>query len=988
MAAAISSAAQISVPGPQQTNIRIAVKAIQVKLNSKVRSGIKSVISHRKSTISCTVGNDTEEKSFDTNNWRDFQWNLDTVREIPSGTPLKIGWKVENSSDQPIEIVLSYEEIAMCASKGASDTTLHKHKHKRAEITVTLQSNEVPGLERSLDNASEIAGQRKSLIKRLGLSVEVLKRISAVGGAFGGFHPAVQAVFSCIDVVLKALEEQDVQNSDVLSLISEMSDMAICLSDLDQFATLTQLRSVIEEMGTLMRNAVDLVIKRDSSNSQNKIVSVFSSNDRGKIEDLKSKLARLKQKFDRGVSIQNAIATETVKARLDKLASALDDNRYLEKLNPGYHKTDPPRCLDGTRKEILSTITSWTDNFTASNVFWVHAYPGAGKSSIAFTIANQLKKAHRLGAIFAFDRKAETSPSILWRHISYNLAQEYPTCRDDIVWKVKADTLDNMTATEIFHQLVAEPLRRWGGFLTGFPRDRLPVIVIDALDECGALGSSSTQGRREILSRISEWAELHPHFKLIVTSRFEHDINHSFSTIPHRSLAIDTGNAVKPESTEDIRRYIEDGFKKMTTGDESELVNWPGEDVVDDLSKRASGIFIWAVTVLNYVAVNPSEKRLNEVRGGLLPSGDVYALYRQILESAFSGWNHDECANVVDLVGTIVAAQIPLTSDDVASLLNMGTATAKNICKRLQPVLDGGDMLRFAHQSFVDFLLGHKNQSDDGSVKEEVSCPEAFRIDLSVAHHHLTSSMFRLMNKKLRFNICNIESSFMRSDSLPPSQVDEAIDRPLSYACRFWGFHLEHSSQTRVLDSFQVGTFMREKLLYWFEALSVLGALNTAALALGCLHRRLLPDVSKKDPAAENLVILARDAMKFVRYFAPAMSQSAPHIYLSALPFSPKMSTVANMYRREFGNTIRVSYGELTDWPAEQLVIRGHEDAVLSIAFSPDGQHIVSGSHDTTIRMWDVQTGQAVAGPAVRGARRLCLVCRILARQPARCVCL
>ncbi|OCH83860.1 hypothetical protein OBBRIDRAFT_869895, partial [Obba rivulosa] len=141
---------------------------------------------------------------------------------------------------------------------------------------------------------------------------------------------------------------------------------------------------------------------------------------------------------------------------------------------------------------------------------------------------------------------------------------------------------------------------------------------------------------------------------------------------------------------------------------------------------------------------------------------------------------------------------------------------------------------------------------------------------------------------------------------------------------------------------------MREKLLYWFEALSVLGTLNTAALALACLHRRLLPDVSKKVSLCQ-----------IVEYIDTILSMLiAPHIYLSALAFLPKMSTVANMYRREFGNTIRVSYGELTDWPAEQLVIRGHEDAVLSIAFSPDGQHIVSGSRNKTIWMWDAQTGQ------------------------------
>ena len=36
----------------------------------------------------------------------------------------------------------------------------------------------------------------------------------------------------------------------------------------------------------------------------------------------------------------------------------------------------------------------------------------------------------------------------------------------------------------------------------------------------------------------------------------------------------------------------------------------------------------------------------------------------------------------------------------------------------------------------------------------------------------------------------------------------------------------------------------------------------------------------------------------------------------------------------------------------------GHEDTVNSVAFSPDGQMIVSGSWDETIRLWDVNTGK------------------------------
>ena len=43
--------------------------------------------------------------------------------------------------------------------------------------------------------------------------------------------------------------------------------------------------------------------------------------------------------------------------------------------------------------------------------------------------------------------------------------------------------------------------------------------------------------------------------------------------------------------------------------------------------------------------------------------------------------------------------------------------------------------------------------------------------------------------------------------------------------------------------------------------------------------------------------------------------------------------------------------------------LQGHTDKVNSVAFSPDGRHIVSGSWDTTIQLWDAQTGGQVGNP-------------------------
>ena len=49
------------------------------------------------------------------------------------------------------------------------------------------------------------------------------------------------------------------------------------------------------------------------------------------------------------------------------------------------------------------------------------------------------------------------------------------------------------------------------------------------------------------------------------------------------------------------------------------------------------------------------------------------------------------------------------------------------------------------------------------------------------------------------------------------------------------------------------------------------------------------------------------------------------------------------------------------NFAARPITRMTHDDPVYSVAFSPDGKYVVSGSDDNTARVWEASTGKEIA---------------------------
>ncbi|KAL0947904.1 hypothetical protein HGRIS_010539 [Hohenbuehelia grisea] len=620
---------------------------------------------------------------------------------------------------------------------------------------------------------------------------------------------------------------------------------------------------------------------------------------------------------------------------------------------------DPSKlCLPNTRMHIRALIRDWALMPHSQRMLLLSGVAGSGKSAIVHQLARELEDSgFAIAPFFAFNRSNRD------RHFSKlaftwakGLARRCPQYLS-YLRELDISSLERAPPLEQHHALLFREQAH-------VAMEKPVVFVIDALDECP---DDEFNHIYRLLTQLLSSTSLPKSYHFLLTCRPNQDIDEIFDQPSAWKLSLDN----EEHTIDDIRAFVQ-----------HELECHPRvKHLVDDVVSASQEVFECAAVLCRELTL--SRPRSSEAQRKLVnamrtqKTTSLYGTYRQVLDIYIK---HDE--NLLRAFRRLMCWIFLVRSPQrrqvfhefaVVSLPDDDQRDVHEVLSWLGSLLSGATSdstpILPLHTSLRDFLVDRS--------KSDVYC-----VDIGTrAQQELALSCLKLMNAKLKFNICHFPTSCVLNVEIPDlaERVAKHISPSLQYASLNAAFHMQsttelplegHDGQSAlgaqkhdtlalvIALAAELGRFLAKKFLYWLEAHSCMGTSTGGPAAM--LPQFLAWSKAVRNTDLETVLI---DCMKFEKRFREGYMLSAPQVYYSGLVFAPKASKIRKICEKLIHVPfILASGGEETWPPTETLVIRANSK-VHSIAISHDGTKIASVTGDYNIRVWDVETGELIGIP-------------------------
>ncbi|KIK56525.1 hypothetical protein GYMLUDRAFT_106290, partial [Collybiopsis luxurians FD-317 M1] len=597
-------------------------------------------------------------------------------------------------------------------------------------------------------------------------------------------------------------------------------------------------------------------------------------------------------------------------------------------------------CMKGTRVIILNDLCQWVLK-PDSRMAWIHGLAGSGKSAIAVTFAEKLRDIKgkvTLALTFHCVKGQETSStSNLVPTIGYHLAKIYPEYA-----KAVLDILENDVSLHVDRVPLEEQLSIFCKPMYQIGMLKPTVIIIDGLDEWG-----TPMEQHILLDQLQDQLSKIKWIRVVVMSRPNREIQKAIQKM--KGLQSFDLN-VDYTAHQDIEIFFRQRFKYWDDNEISEID-------INNLISKADGLFIWANTAMEFIAESGLDMAGNiqvvlQSKGhdseNEHPHATLYNLYAEILRQNFTSKQSQQQYRLI--IGTIISSYEPLTIDALKTMLQLGTNVTHPVVQRVIDILKA--VLYFSngkvcyHLSLAEFV---------GSAQ----CPTEFRIQKTSQHQNLAKICMKVLIEELRFNICNLETSSIpnRKISDLKNRINHKISSQLQYSARWWAHHVGNAEVTDTIVKRVRELTSNFQLIWWLECMSLMGEISRVLVSTSEIMKWA---VNLKDI---HLVKRMQELRQFVNVFSVALHESTPHLYVSACALLPLKSTLREYNIIPSRKVVKVTRGGHAGKWEKILNVIETESVVTSVAYSPNGQYVVSSSWDNTARIWNAQTGLEMREP-------------------------